>query len=46
MERSVGLPAVVVVYMPNRGEGTADAPGLGYGQPLAVGVSFKELELT
>lgn len=40
------LSAVVVVYMLCRGEGIAAAPGLGYGQPLAVGVSFKELELT
>lgn len=43
MESKVDLPAVMDVYMPSRGEGMTAAPGLGYGQPLVLGVSFKEL---
>lgn len=35
--------AVAAVYTPNGGEETIAAPGVGYGQPLALGVSFKEL---
>ncbi len=41
-ESRVGL-AVVAVYTPSGGEETMAAPGVGYGQPLALVFSFKEL---
>ena len=44
-ESRVGL-AVAAVYAPNGGEGTFAAPGVGYGQPLALVDSFKLAELT
>lgn len=41
-ESRVGL-AVAAVYTPSGGEETIAAPGVGYGQPLALVFSFKEL---